>query len=336
MINVATGKPSLDQGRANPTAIMLDACAIAAALDRLSVIDALEDAFRGGFEAPNRHHHTIAVPGCADATLLLMPSWAPGRYVGTKIAHVFPDNGLLGLPAVQSVYLLFSGLTGQLLATLDGGALTTRRTVAASSLAVRYLARPDASHLLIVGTGQIARQVAASHAAVRPIRKVAVWGRDPAKAASLARQLQAEGFDSRPVVDLEAAVRAADIVSCCTLSRETLVSGAWLSPGTHVDLIGSFTPTMREVDNVAVARATIAVDTYAALAEAGDLATPLREGAILRDAIQTDLAGLAKGEHPGRRTREEITLFKSVGVSIEDLAAAVLCFERTGSLQKDG
>jgi alanine dehydrogenase len=317
-----------EQSRSQSGPAVLDAHTVASSLDRASLIEALDDAFRGGFYAPHRHHHTVPVPGGADATMLLMPAWAAGRYIGTKVAQVFPENGAFGLPAVQSLYLLFDGRTGQLLATLDGGELTTRRTVAASSLAVRYLARPDAARLLIVGTGQIAGHLAASHAAVRPIQQVETWGRDPARAEALAAQLRANGFDTRAVTDLEQAVRAADIVSCCTLSHTPLVAGAWLQPGVHVDLIGGFTPLMREVDDDAIRRSAVVVDTFAALTEAGDLASPLRDGVITPDAIWTDLAGLAAGLHPGRRTAAEITLFKSVGASIEDLAAAVLCHER--------
>lgn len=301
---------------------------VAASLDYATLVRALATAFRGGIEAPQRHHHTIPVPGGRDATLLLMPAWMPGRYVGTKIAQVFPDNGALGMPSVQSVYLLFDGRTGQLLATLDGSELTTRRTVAASSLAVRYLARPGASRLLIVGTGQVAGQIAASHAAVRPISSVAVWGRDAGHTADLVRRLVGQGFAARVVTNLPRDVAAADIVSCGTLSRVPLVLGDWLSPGTHVDLIGGFTPGMREVDDAAIRRSTIVIDTAAAITEAGDIASPLRDGVIGRDAIQTDLAGLVTGAHPGRRSAEEITLFKSVGNAIEDLAAAALCYER--------
>ena len=295
-------------------------------LDRASLVDAIEAMFREGCEAPVRHHHTVGVPGGSDATLLLMPAWVPGRFIGTKIAHVFPDNGAVGLPAVQSLYLLFSGRTGQLVATMDGGELTTRRTVAASSLAARFLARPDASRLLIVGTGQLAGHLAQSHAAVRPIRQVSVWGRSEGKARALADRLAAEGFEARPADDLAAAVAEADIVSCATLSREPLVKGEWLRPGTHVDLIGGFTPAMRETDDEAVRRASVFVDTEGALKEAGDIVQPLRSGVLAADGILADLPALARGQHPGRRSAEEITLFKSTGAAAEDLAAAMLAY----------
>ncbi len=308
---------------------MLDAAAIRAALDRTSLIDALAAMFREGCEAPVRHHHTVAVPGEADATLLLMPAWIPGRFIGSKIVNVFPGNGVRALPAVQSIYLLFSGLTGELLATFDGAELTTRRTVAASSLAARYLARPDSSRLLIVGTGQLASQIAASHRAVLPIREVAVWGRDAGKAAALAGTLAREGFAARPVADLATAVAGSDIVSCVTLSRDPLIRGEWLRAGTHVDLIGGFTPAMREADDTAIRRASVFIDTDGARHEAGDILAPLKTGALAPDAILADLHDLAAGRHPGRRSEAEITLFKSVGASLEDLAAAALAYERT-------
>lgn len=303
-------------------------------LDRRSLIDAIGTMFRDGCEAPVRHHHTVAVPGGDDATLLLMPAWVPGRFVGTKIANVFPGNGARGLPAVQSLYLLFSGETGELLATMDGAELTTRRTVAASSLAARHLAREDASRLLVVGTGQVAAQIAASHAAVLPIRDVAVWGRDPGKAAALASRLSAEGFAAEPVADLAAAVAQADIVSCATLSREPIVQGAWLRPGTHLDLIGGYRPDMREADDEAVRRASLFIDTEGALHEAGDVVAPLRAGIVGESDILADLPALARGLHPGRRSPDEITLFKSTGAAAEDLAAAILAYERPTSVTR--
>lgn len=308
---------------------ILSASDVGMLLDYPSLIAALETMLQAGCEAPQRHHHTVPVPGGSAATLLLMPAWIPGRYLGTKIAHVFPDNGARGLPAVRSVYLLSSGETGELLAIMDGNALTTRRTVAASALAARFLARRDATRLLVVGTGQIARQIAHAHAAVRPIRHVDFWGRDLARARSLAAEFAGPGVTAGVVTDLAKACGEADIVSCCTLSRIPLVHGAWLSPGTHLDLIGGFTPEMREVDDDAVARAMVFVDTAAALSEAGDLVQPIAGGAFAAEQVVADLAAFAAGTHPGRVGEEAITLFKSVGAAFEDLAAAALCWERT-------
>jgi ornithine cyclodeaminase len=312
--------------------ITLNADEARAALDLPSVIEALRAMFREGCEAPVRHHHTIAAEGQPAATMLLMPAWLSGRYLGVKLVNVFPGNGGRGLPAVQGVYLLFSGETGELIATIEGNELTARRTVAASALAASYLAREDAATLLVVGTGRLAHLMPVAHVAVRPIRRVLVWGRDEAKAAALAQELAAQGFAASQADDLPAAVAAADIVSCATLSREPLVQGAWLKPGTHLDLVGGFTPEMREADDAAVRRASVFIDTPGALAEAGDIVVPLATGVLSKEEIRGDLAALTRGDHPGRTRPDEITFFKSVGAAAEDLAAAILAYVRAGSV----
>jgi ornithine cyclodeaminase len=301
-------------------------------LDYPALIDALAAQFRAGAETPLRHHHGIKVPDGADATLLLMPAWQEGGALGVKLVTVFPDNGRRGLPAVQGVYLLLDGQTGVPRALIDGPALTARRTAAASALAARHLARPDARRLLMVGTGTLAPHLVRAHAAARPIAEVALWGRAREKAERLARDLAAAlpGIAVRAVRSLEEAVPAADIVSCATLATEPLIRGAWLRPGQHLDLVGGFRPDMREADDDAVRRARVFVDTRAgALKEAGDIVQPLEAGVIAERDIAGDLFDLARGA-PGRRNAEEITLFKSVGTALEDLAAARLVAERLG------
>jgi len=301
-------------------------------LDYPALVDALAAQFRAGAETPLRHHHSIKVPGGADATLLLMPAWQMGDALGVKLVTVFPDNGRRGLPAVQGVYLLLDGATGVPRALIDGPALTARRTAAASALAARHLARPDARRLLMVGTGTLAPHLVRAHAAVRPIAEVAIWGRAPAKAERLAAELAGAlpGVAVRAVRDLESTVPWADIVSCATLATEPLIRGAWLRPGQHLDLVGAFTPKMREADDEVVRRARLFVDTRAgALKEAGDIVQPLAAGVIAERDIAGDLFDLARGG-PGRRGAEEITLFKSVGTALEDLAAARLVAERLG------
>ena len=162
---------------------ILSADQVDLALDDLSLIDRLEALFRSGCEMPTRHHHTIAVPNSADATLLLMPAWTRGETmsgrIGVKLVTVFPDNGKRSLPAIFGQYLLLDGSTGQPLALLDGGMLTKRRTACASGLASRYLSRPDAARLLMIGTGALAPHLIRVHCKVRPIREVAIWGRSP-------------------------------------------------------------------------------------------------------------------------------------------------------------
>lgn len=292
-----------------------------------ALIDALDTMFKGDCVMPVRHHHTVGVPGEADATLLLMPAWKPGQYIGVKLVSVFPDNHLRSLPAIHGSYLLSSGKTGELLAVLDGGELTARRTAAASALAARYLARADASRLLVVGTGRLSVNLIEAHSKVRPVRSVEIWGRDPDKAERAAADARALGYNVSVVSDLEAAARQADIISCATLSRAPLIRGEWLKPGSHLDLIGAFTKDMRESDDEAVRRARVFVDTRAgAFGEAGDILQPIASGAIQKDHIQAELAELVRGEN-GRRGDSEITLFKSVGAALEDLAGAILAYE---------
>ncbi|WP_374443706.1 ornithine cyclodeaminase family protein [Stella sp.] len=308
---------------------MVDAAAVERALDYPSLVAALDEAFRAGREVPLRHHHPIPQPAGRDAMLLLMPAWSRGGAVGIKIVTVYPDNGRRGLPAVIGTYLLLDGATGAPRAVIDGSTLTVRRTAAASALAASRLARTDARRLVIVGTGALAPHLVRAHAAVRPIREVAVWGRRREAAEALAGRLAAEGFDARPTADLAGAVRTADIVSCATLANEPLVRGEWLPPGCHLDLVGGFTPTMREADDEAVRRARIFVDTReGALHEAGDLVQPIAAGIVSAADVVGDLFDLARGTVPGRESQDEITYFKSVGTALEDLAAAELLVQR--------
>lgn len=298
-------------------------------LDWPSLIEALETIFRTGCTTPVRHHHNVPVAAERDATLLLMPAWT-SEYLGVKIANVFPGNGARGLPAVMATYLLSSARTGMPLAMVDGGELTARRTAGASALAAKYLAPEQASRLVLVGTGRIAANLAHAHSAVRPIEDIRVWGRNHDNARSLAASLREQGLHATPVKDLAAEVAEADIVSCATLATTAVVKGEWLREGTHLDLVGGFTPGMREADDEAIRRATVFVDTReGANAEAGDIIVPLETGVLTRDDIKAELSDFAFGRHAGRDDPSQITLFKSVGASLEDLAAAILAYERS-------
>jgi ornithine cyclodeaminase/alanine dehydrogenase-like protein (mu-crystallin family) len=301
-------------------------------IDRLvtvaSLVDALREAFRGDIVTPMRHHHEVG-EGAGHATHLLMPAWtadAPGRgaFLGTKIVNIFPSNGANGLPAVLGTYLLMSGETGAPLAAIDGTRLTHRRTAAASALASSYLSRPDASRLTMVGAGALSPFLVRAHADQRPIRSVTIWNHRPEKAVALADELSREGFNVGAEADLAAAVSEADIVSCATLAHSPLIEGAWLKPGTHLDLVGAFNKSMREADDEALRRGSLFVDTEAALTEGGDVALALESGAIEPPHVLATLRELCRGGHPGRRRTDEITVFKSVGTAIEDLAAAML------------
>ncbi len=313
---------------------VFSAADIDAALDFPALTEALAEAFRGGMVAPVRHHHSIARTREADATHLLMPAWtderfAAGSFVGVKIVNVFPGNGARDLPSIHGTYVLQSGVTGETLAVLDGARLTQWRTAAASALAARYLAREDASRLLMVGAGALSEFLVRAHASQRPIRSVAIWNHRLEGAKRVAARLAERGFAARAVENLQAAVGEADIVSCATLSQQPLILGAWLRPGQHLDLVGAFNLTMRETDDFALKRARVFVDTPAALTEGGDVALAIAGGALARSDVVADLATLANGA-PGRGGADEITMFKSVGAAIEDLAAAILVWKKSG------
>ena len=289
------------------------------------IVEALRQGFREDITTPPRHHHTTSDV----ATLLLMPAWSKS-FTGLKTVVIKTDNPAQGLPTVIGSYLLIDNRTGAPVAMMDGTELTRRRTAAAAALAADYLARQDARSMLMVGTGALSSHFVRAHAALRPIRQVALYNRSAEKAKGLASELAEDGFEVTLVRDLEQAARQADIISCATTSSEPIIRGEWLRPGTHVDLAGAFKPTMRETDGEAVARARVYVDTReGAETEAGDLIQAEREGKFRMENIQGDLFDLCRGKTGGRRNREEITLFKSCGTALEDLAAAVLVYSRS-------
>lgn len=299
---------------------------VAAATPYPALIDALSAAFAepGAVEAPPRAHHAMAVEGRAERTLLLMPAWDRDGLTVVKLVTVAPDNGERGLPAVQGAVLVGDAETGAWRLALDGGELTARRTAAASALAARHLARGDASRLFVVGTGRLSTALIEAHAAALPLSEVRVWGRRPAAVSRVVEWARARGFDAGPAT-LEEGAGWADVISCATLSERPLIEGAWLRPGAHVDLVGAFRPSMRETDGAAVARASVFVDTMAgARGEAGDLLQAAAEGVFDYADVRADLAALCSGAHRGRASADEITLFKSVGASLEDFAAARL------------
>ena len=307
---------------------IIDAATVATRLQPEALVTALARMFRDGCSTPVRHHHTVPVPGAPDATLLLMPAWRAGAHLGIKIVTIFPGNSRRHLPAVSAAYILVNADTGVVQAMIDGGELTARRTAATSALAAQYLARRDAKSLLIVGTGRVARQLAQYHVALRPdLNVVRVWGRTDTHAASMADELRACGIDARVASDLAVAAAESDIISAATLATEPLIHGAWIRPGTHVDLVGGYTPGMREADDALIEKARVFVDTReGAMHEAGDIASPIAAGVLQPDDVR-DLHDLCRGVQPGRQREDEITVFKSVGAALEDLAAAILIVE---------
>ena len=308
---------------------IIDAETLDGLLDYPALIEALREMFRRPCDMPTRHHHTVDVPGGAPGTLLIMPAWQAGGMMGVKIVTIFGDNAARGLASVLGQYYLMDAASGEPLALIEGTVLTRWRTAAASALASDYLSRSDSARLLMVGSGSLAPHLIHAHAAIRPIREVRVWSRQAKNAKALATRLEMPGVDISPITELQDSAGWADIISCATLSQMALIKSDWLKAGVHLDLVGAFRPDMRESDDATLARARIFVDTRAgALAEAGDIVLAIRAGAISEEAIVADLFALASGAAAGRSNGDEITVFKSVGVALEDLAAARLIYKR--------
>ena len=303
---------------------MIDAPTTRAALGFDRLVPALRAMFVSGAEVPARHVHIIGA-----MTSLVMPAWQAGRYYGLKVVNVAPDNAAHGLSALHAAYVLFDAASGVPLALIDGDEITSRRTAAAYALAASMLARRNARHLLVVGAGRVARLLPEAYRAVLGIEEVTVWARDADKAKALASELRARGIPARSSASLEADARNADIVSCATLAAEPVVRGAWLAPGSHLDLIGSFRPEMREGDDDCFHGASVFVDTEEALQKSGDLLVPLVHGVLTHAQVRGTLARLCRGDASGRRDDAERTVFKSVGSALEDLAAAILVHEST-------
>ena len=304
-----------------------DADATRCALPFDALIPALERMFIAGCEVPLRHTHTLVAADGSQGSVLLMPAWQVDRYLGIKTVTVFPGNAARGLPGLYATYMLYDARSGAPLAQIDGNEITARRTVAASALAASRLARADAQRLLVLGCGRVGSLAAPAYRQVLPITQVRVWDRTPAHALALVQRLCAQGIAATVAPDLADAVAWADVVSCATLATEPLVQGRWLAPGSPLDLIGGFTPQMREADDACFAGAAIFVDTTEALQKSGDLLGPMARGVFAAADVRGTLADLCRGVVAGRCGATQRTVFKSVGTALEDLAAAVLVYE---------
>jgi ornithine cyclodeaminase len=307
--------------------VVFDGPATVAALPFETLIEALAKLFKAGCVMPERQ--VLEIPSRQGGlTSLIMPAWVEGRCYGVKTVNIAPGNSAAGLPGLHSSYSLFDAVTGEPIALIDGTELTARRTAASSALAASYLARADATHLLIVGSGRIASILADAYLKVRRIEQVTVWARDPAKADCLVRNLEAAGFRAEIATDLKAAVGAADIISSATLATRPLIEGAWLQPGSHLDLIGSFTPAMQEADPACFSGSELYLDSAAALAKSGDLIEAIKAGVVVPAQVRGTLESLVRGDAKPRTSARERTVFKSVGIALEDLAAAMLVARR--------
>jgi ornithine cyclodeaminase len=305
-----------------------DRAATREALDFATLIPSLKKAFIKGCEVPPRHSHTINGSDGNTGTVLIMPAWEADRYLGIKTVNIFPGNQTRRMPGLHSTYVLYDASTGEPLAQMDGNEITSRRTAAASALAATFLARDDSSRVVLLGAGRVGSLVPAAYRSQLPITHVEVWDINPESAARLVQQLQGEGFDAAVVASLPDSVARADVVTCATLATESIVRGAWLNPGTHLDLIGSFTPQMREADDDCFRHARVFVDTDEAPQKSGDLIGPLSRNVISPADLNGTLAALCRGDVRGRLDGSGRTVFKAVGTALEDLAAAAQVYEK--------
>ncbi len=321
--------------------VVLGADDVRALVTMRACIDVMTDAFRAlGDGATTLPMRTSCLVGADGESLLLMPAAIrdahaadgsrTGAWFGAKVLSVVPRNGRNGRDAHQGVIVLFEGAHGSPVALVDAGAITAVRTAAVSAVATRSLARPDATRLALIGSGVQAFSHLTAMAAVRELRELRVWSPGRDRCEALVRVAESElGIESRVAADARDAVDGADIVCTLTPSSVPVVESSWIAPGAHVNAVGAHRPTARELDSETVRRARLFVDyTPAAMAEAGDVLVPIAEGWIDRAHVLGDLADIVCERVPGRLTGADVTVFKSVGVAIADVAAAAYAFER--------
>lgn len=289
------------------------------------LIESLKKGFAAGKPIfPKRNHYQLGIdPPDVENTLLIMPAWDKEKDLGIKLVTIYPENRKQDKPVIQGVYVHFDKITGTPSCLLDARTLTNIRTAATSVLAASYLARPQSTALLMIGTGTLCPYFIKAYTSLFPIEKVYLWGRDYIKTRKRAEELTSDQYEVIAVKSYREVVAEADIISTITLSREPLVLGQDVRPGQHIDLVGSYTPDRREADDEVIMRSRIYVDTMeGACTESGDLVIPLTKGIIRVEDIAGDLFSLCSQTVAGRRSMEEITLFKSVGYALEDLVAA--------------
>jgi len=308
---------------------ILAASDVAGALDLESTVERLRQAWRGQEVQPEPMELDLPALEGPGATLSLLPAWQLGRFIGLRVTTAFPGNEERDAPVEMSSYLLLDGRSGQPVALIDGALLVRRRAAATSALAAGYLARPDSERLLMIGAGAMAAHLIEAHAKVRPICNVLIWSRNPARAKRLAKRMDRRDFRVSATDDLADAVRGAHVICSATRSPDPLIEGAWLQDGQHLDLVGSTRPQVCECDAATLERGRLFVDSREETPRrSGEIAAALATGAIQPGDIAADLFELTRGERAGRRYYDQITLFKSVGLGLADLAAAQLVLQR--------
>lgn len=309
---------------------IIDAPDVHRALDFPALVETLRNAFAKPAGTPRRAVYRLAEDDPHHDAFALLPAWNDD-VIGVKAFTYLPSNVPKGQQILHSKILLFSRATGAPLALVDGTSVTYWRTAAVAALAADYLARRDAERLLVCGTGNLAPFMILAHAAVRSYGDIAVWGRNADRAAATIEAVRAQRPElrCRIVRDLEAAAREADVISCVTAAHQPLILGAWVRPGTHADFFGNHERTGRECDTELVVRSQVYVDSRAnVLNEAGEILIPIEEGRIDEGHVLGELADLCSGGVAGRQREDDVTLFKSVGTALSDLAAADLVARR--------
>ena len=291
-------------------------------IEHLSWTDAVA-ALREGHRLPRAQVADMFL-GPGDATLLSRGAWIEGLGFGVKSVTVFDDNPRQGLPTIQGGMLVFEPKNGCLEAVIEGRLVTEIKTAADSVLGATYLARPDSRHLLIVGGGTVARSLIKAYTAVlSALERVSIWTRRPEQARALAAEWPSGTFTVEAVHNLAEAAGQADIISCATMAREPVLRGAWIHPGTHVDLIGAYKADMREADDDLISSAALYVDSReTTIHHIGELMMPIASGAITEASVLGDLYDLAKGSATARMSPGEITVFKNGGGAHLDLMIA--------------
>jgi ornithine cyclodeaminase len=289
---------------------------------------ALAEFSSGRVQQPLR---TVLEIGSERAFFGVMPAYMPKHEaLGTKLVTVFARNAAVGLPTHLAVIVLLDSTTGELLSLMDGRFITEARTAAVSAVSAGLLAREDAGVLAMIGSGVQARSHLAALSRVRRLREVRVWSRTEAHRRAFADEMQNESeAPIRAVASPEQAVEGADLIVLATASREPVVRSEWIAPGAHIAAVGACRPDQREMDSALVGRARVFVDSRSgALAEAGDIVIAIRDGCFEESRIAGELGELAAGRVAGRTSADEITLFKSLGMAVEDVAAAHLAYVR--------
>lgn len=308
---------------------IINAAQAQGALDYAELVETMRAAHQAPRATIDDTYLEEADRGWGPNGFLVRPAWQHGEYLGAKLASVFPENPDRHMLTVHAVYILFDGTDGRPLAVMDGTALTWYKTACDSALAASYLAREDAAVMTMVGAGAMAPHLIKAHLAVRPsLRKVQIWNRTTSRAEEVAASLKLRDVEVKVVTDLPKAVARSDVVSVATRSPYGVIAGKDIAPGTHLDLVGAYTPDMREVDDETIRRGTVFVDLAETAMLTGELIQPIAAGVMTEDDIAADLYELCQGTKPGRQAPGDITIFKNGGGGHLDLMTAKHILDR--------